>query len=130
MVSSRKARDNESALSRHGHPAGAAADDVYMLVPLLGMKIGKHTAHAKGMDIKSTNSFDYRWRVPDRTASIGIIRTRTARPRAKFSTVYQDSWSSRASSRTTIQSSHRRRGVPSFSRTWNCPAQKMTKPRR
>ena len=36
-----------------------------MLVPPLDMKIGKHTAHAKGMDIKSTNSFDYRWRVPD-----------------------------------------------------------------
>jgi FtsP/CotA-like multicopper oxidase with cupredoxin domain len=29
------------------------------------MKLGKHEAHAKGMDIKSTNSFDYRWRVPD-----------------------------------------------------------------
>ena len=46
-------------------PPVQPADDVYMLVPPLDMKIGKHTAHAKGMDIKSTNSFDYRWRVPD-----------------------------------------------------------------
>jgi FtsP/CotA-like multicopper oxidase with cupredoxin domain len=47
-------------------PPVQPADDVYMLVPPLGMKLGKHDAHAmKGMDIKSTNSFDYRWRVPD-----------------------------------------------------------------
>jgi FtsP/CotA-like multicopper oxidase with cupredoxin domain len=46
-------------------PPVQPADDVYMLVPPLDMKIGEHTAHAKGMDIKSTNSFDYRWRVPD-----------------------------------------------------------------
>ena len=46
-------------------PPVQPADDVYMLVPPLDIRIGKHTAHAKGMDIKSTNSFDYRWRVPD-----------------------------------------------------------------
>ena len=44
-------------------PPVQPADDVYMLVPPL--MLGKHIAHAKGMDIKSTNSFDYRWRVPD-----------------------------------------------------------------
>ena len=42
-------------------PPVQPADDVYMLVPPL-MKLGKHTAHTKGMDIKSTNSFDDRWR--------------------------------------------------------------------
>jgi FtsP/CotA-like multicopper oxidase with cupredoxin domain len=46
-------------------PPVQPADDVYMLVPPPHMKLGKHDAHAKGMDIKSTNNFDYRWRVPD-----------------------------------------------------------------
>jgi FtsP/CotA-like multicopper oxidase with cupredoxin domain len=46
-------------------PPVQPADDVYMLVPHPHMKLGKHEAHAKGMDIKSANSFDYRWRVPD-----------------------------------------------------------------
>ena len=62
-----------------------------MLVPPLDMKIGKHTAHAKGMDIKSTNSFDYRWRVPD-DHPYGVYwyhPTRTARPKTRFSTECQ-----------------------------------------
>jgi FtsP/CotA-like multicopper oxidase with cupredoxin domain len=46
-------------------PPVQPADDVYMLVPALGMKFGKHNAHhLKGMDLKETNSFEYRWTVP------------------------------------------------------------------
>ena len=84
--------ENEKPKMTNLHYRGMAippvqpADHV-MLVPPLDMKIGKHTAHAKGMDIKSNSTASTiagasRTTIP--MASIGIIPTRTARLKTRF----------------------------------------------
>lgn len=60
--------DKPEVTNLHYHgmalPPVQPADDIYMLVPALDMKLGKHTAHP-GVDLKDTNSFEYQWTVPD-----------------------------------------------------------------
>ncbi len=61
--------DEPQATNLHYHgmaiPPVQPADDVYMLVPPAKMHLGKHHAHhVEGMELKETNSFEYRWTVP------------------------------------------------------------------